>query len=95
MRAANLRAMNAAAPEVFRKGHTHVIGVNMAAPVIEIAGRDRYEDIMTPISLALAERCDAILRIGGASVGADQEVERQKAAGKHIYFSIEDIVDAE
>lgn len=92
-RAANLRTMNKAALEVFAKGHTPVIGVNMALPVIEVAGDDRFEEIMMPISLALAERCDAILRIGGASVGADQEVERLKAAGKSVYFSVDDIPD--
>ncbi len=93
-RAGNLRAMNDAALSVFRKGHTPVIGVNMALPMIESAGEDRFEEIMMPISLALAERCDAILRIGGPSVGADQEVERLKAAGKPVYRGIEDIPDA-
>lgn len=90
-RAANLRAMNDAALAVFEKGHTPVIGVNMALPVIESAGEERFEEIMMPISLALAERCDAILRIDGASVGADQEVARLKAAGKPVLLSIEDI----
>lgn len=93
-RPANLRAMNVAALEVSLKGHTPVIGVNMALPVIEVAGNDRFEEIMMPISLALAERCDAILRIGGASTGADQEVERLKAAGKRVYLSSQDIPDA-
>lgn len=90
-RAANLRATNDAALAVFEKGHTPVIGVNMALPVIESAGEERFEEIMMPISLALAERCDAILRIDGASVGADQEVARLKAAGKPVLLSIEDI----
>ncbi len=90
-RAANLWAMNEAALEVFQKGHAPVIGVNMALPVIGVAGDDRFEEIMMPISLALADRCDAILRIGGPSAGADQEVERLKAAGKPVYFSLEEI----
>ena len=92
-RADNLRAMNAAALRVFEKGHTPVIGVNMALPVIACAGEDRFEDLMMPISLALAGRCDAILRIGGPSVGADQEVERLKAGGKPVYFSVDDVPD--
>ena len=45
-----------------------------------------------PLSLALAERCDAFLRIGGASVGADQEMARFIAAGKPVYRSVEEIV---
>lgn len=92
-RSDNLRAMNEAALVVFQKGHTPVIGVNMALPVIGVAGDDRFEEIMMPISLALADRCDAILRIGGASVGADQEVERLRDAGKRVYFSVDDIAD--
>lgn len=93
-RAKNLRALNDAALAVFQKGHTPVIGVNMALPVIECAGEDRFEEIITPISLALAERCDAILRIGGPSAGADREVERLRAAGKPVYRSIEEIPPA-
>ena len=46
-----------------------------------------------PLSLALAERCDAFLRIGGASVGADQEMARFAAAGKSgVPRSVEEIV---
>ena len=93
-RAANLAAMNRAALEVFEKGHTPVIGVNMALPVIEAAGENRFEEIMMPLSLALADRCDAILRIGGPSVGADQEVARMNAAGKPVYFALNDVPEA-
>lgn len=90
----NLAAMNRAALAVFEKGHTPVIGVNMALPVIDAAGADRFDEIMTPISLSLADRCDAILRIGGPSTGADQEVERMKAAGRAVYFCLEDVPEA-
>ena len=93
-RAGNLAAMNRAALAVFEKGHTPVIGVNMALPVIEAAGADRFDEIMTPISLALADRCDAILRIGGPSTGADEEVARMKAAGKPVYFDLNDVPEA-
>ena len=90
-RAANLTAMNAAALSVFEKVHTPVIGVNMALPIINLAGEDRFEEIMMPVSLALADRCDAILRIGGVSAGADQEVERMKAAGKQVFRCVDDV----
>ena len=75
-RQANLDAMNRAAYEVFAKGHVPVIGVNMALPIIQVRGPEAYDEIMMPVSLALADRCDACLRIGGASRGADDEVER-------------------
>jgi len=92
-RAANLARMNEAALAVWRKGHVPVIGVNMALPVIAAAGGHAAADaeIMMPLSLALAERCDAFLRIGGASVGADQEMARFVAAGKRVFRSVDEI----
>ena len=92
-REANLLALNHAAYQVFRKGHIPIIGVNLALPVIQAAGPEMYEAIMMPISLALAERCDAILRIGGLSRGADDEVERVRARGGCVYQSVEEIPD--
>lgn len=100
-RAANLRAMNLAAVELLRRGHTPVIGVNMALPMIDAAEsvasakRDAepssFDEIMMPVSLALADRCDAVLRIGGPSAGADAEVERFRASGKAVFRSLEEI----
>jgi hypothetical protein len=90
-RDANLRAMNRAAYEVFRRGHVPIIGVNLALPVIEAMGPERFEEIMMPLSLAAAERCDAVLRIGGPSAGADREVEVIRARGGAVYRSLEEI----
>jgi hypothetical protein len=86
-RAENLRAMNRVALEVFRRGHVPIIGVNLALPVIEVAGPSAFDELMMPLSLALAERCDAVLRIGGPSSGADQEAERIRARGGAVYRS--------
>ncbi len=90
----NLRVLNEAAIEVFRRGHIPVIGVNMALPMIEAAGPESYDEMMMPVSLALAERCDAVLRIGGPSEGADQEVARFEARGLPVYRSIDDLPPA-
>lgn len=90
-RAANLRAMNAAAYEVFRLGHVPLIGVNMALPVIEAAGQEKHDELMMPISLALAARCDAVLRIGGPSKGADDEVNLIRSKGGAVYTRLEEI----
>ena len=92
-REANLLALNRAAYQVFRKGHVPVIGVNMALPVIQAAGPQVYDSVMMPLSLALADRCDAILRIGGLSRGADDEVERVRARGGRVYLGVEEIPD--
>jgi hypothetical protein len=91
VRAANLRAMNAAAHEVWKRGHVPVIGVNMALPVIEAAGADQFDAVMMPLSMALAERCDAVLRIGGPSKGADEELEAIRARGGQVFTRIEDV----
>lgn len=93
-RAANLRALNEAALAVFGRGHVPVIGVNVALPVIEAAGRGAYDRIMMPLSLALAERCDAVRRIGGVSVGADREVERFRDRGLPVYARADAIPEA-
>jgi len=92
-RAANLQRMNEAALAVFRKGHVPIIGVNLALPVIAAAGGDAASEaaIMMPLSLSLTERCDAFLRIGGPSVGADQEMARFATAGKPVFRSIEEV----
>src|SRR5262245_66655265 len=77
----NLLILNRAAFELFRKGHVPIIGVNLALPIVEAAGEEAYESVMMPLSLALSDRCDAVLRVGGLSRGADEEVGRISAAG--------------
>ena len=95
-RAARLSELNRAALAVLRRGHVPVIGVNMALPVIAAAGDtpEAFAEVMMPLSLALAERCDACLRLGGASAGADEEVARFRAAGKPLFFALEDVPTA-
>jgi hypothetical protein len=90
-RAHNLRALNRVALDVFRRGHVPIIGVNLALPVIETAGESAFDEIMMPLSLAVAERCDAVLRVGGASTGADLEVERIRARGGAVFTSVAEI----
>jgi hypothetical protein len=91
----NLAALNTAALALFRMGHVPVIGVNLALPMIEAAGgAEFYDEIMMPLSLAAAERCDAVLRIGGRSKGADDEVERFRARGRPVYRALAEIPKA-
>ena len=93
-RAANLRRLNAAALALFERGHVPIIGVNLALPLVEIAGGARFDAIMMPLSLAAAERCDSCLRIGGPSRGDDAEAARFRARGLPVYERIEDVPDA-
>jgi hypothetical protein len=87
----NRLRLNRTAVEVLRRGHVPILGINLALPLIESAGADRYDEIMLPLSLALAERCDAVLRVGGPSAGADAEVERITARGGAVYRSLDEL----
>lgn len=91
--AANLDVLNRAAIALFRAGHVPVIGVNMALPMIAAAGGGsaHYEELMTPLSIALVDRCDACLRLGGPSKGADEEVRQFQLAGRPVYRSFADV----
>jgi phosphopantothenate synthetase len=92
-KAANLKAMNKAAAEVYKLGHTPVIGVNAALLVAdELADLNRHE-VINNISFAVVERCDAILMIG-SSKGADTERDIIKAKGLPVYYSIDEIPKA-
>lgn len=84
----NLDVMNEAAAAVLRLGHIPVIGVNAALPVIECLGPDanRY-DAMMAISLALVDKCDAILVIGN-SPGVDRERDLIKSKGLPVYWDV-------
>lgn len=90
-RAANLAALNRAAAEVFDRGHVPIVGVNLALPVVVSAGEARYDEILQPLSNALAERCDAVLRIGGPSRGADAEVEIVARRSGRVFRSAAEI----
>jgi hypothetical protein len=87
----NLETLNRAAAEVLRLGHVPIIGVNAALPVVDFLGdnEDRYEAIMK-ISLAVVDKCDAILMIG-ESAGAKRERELIRAKGLPVYTSIAEI----
>ena len=87
--AANVAAMNRVALDVFRAGHVPVTGEALALPLVELAGSERVGDpifdaIFHPISRALVARCDAVVRTGGASAGADEMVELARRDGKLV-----------
>ncbi len=89
-KADNLKAMNIAAAEVYRKGHIPVIGVNTALLVAdELTDLNRHE-VINNISFAIVEKCDAILMIG-SSKGADVERDIIKAKGLPVYYSLDEI----
>ena len=46
---------------------------------------------MMPPSLRLVERCDACLRVGGPSRGADEKAARFRASGRPVYTALEEV----
>jgi hypothetical protein len=88
--------MNETALTLFRAGHLPVTGEALALPLIETAGSARpgdalFDEIFHPVAERLLARCDAILRIGGPSAGADRMVAQALAQGKRVYTSTADI----
>ncbi|MBM9510299.1 DUF4406 domain-containing protein [Streptomyces sp. KK5PA1] len=93
---ANVRAMNDVALTLFRAGHLPVTGEALALPLLQSAGgtlpgTPLFEEIFHPVAERLLARCDAVLRIGGASAGADMMVERARAQGKQVYAGLADV----
>lgn len=94
--AANLHAMQAAALQLFRAGHVPLTGEALALPLIELAGSREigdavFNEVFHPLARRLVARCDACLRIGGASQGADEMVALAQAHGAAIYHRLEDV----
>lgn len=87
--AANLTRLEEAAWPVFRAGHVPMIGEWVALPVLRSAGATGVTDplaeqVMYPTAQRLLEHCDAVLRLPGASKGADQDVAIAPPAGPAV-----------
>jgi hypothetical protein len=92
---ANVDAMTATALELHRRGHLPVMGEWFALPLIEAAEADgdanAYDAIFHPIAEQVLARCDACLRIGGPSEGADGMVATARRLGKAVITSIDEV----
>ena len=82
--------------DLYRRGHLPVMGEWFALPLIEQAqrdgqGGDPFDEIFHPVAERLLERCDACLRIGGPSEGADRMVATARRLGKTVYHEIGEV----
>jgi molybdopterin biosynthesis enzyme len=64
--------------------------------LIEAAGSKEvgdqiFNEIFHPIAVRLIDHCDAVLRIGGASSGADEMVRTAQDKGKIVFFNKSEI----
>lgn len=96
----NLERLEAVSLPLFRKGHLPVIGEWLALPLMHLAGSKNigdslWDEIQYPVAHRLLEKCDAVLRLEGASKGADNDVRIAKEKGLKIYYRLEDIPAAE
>ena len=94
--AANIHDMESYALPIFRLGHIPVLGEWFALPLVQLAGStqvgdEAFNEIFHPIAERLLNKCDAVLRVGGASQGADLMVRTAQEMGLHIYHSLEEI----
>jgi hypothetical protein len=96
----NVREMESYALPIFRAGHIPVLGEWLALPLVELAGSKQigeqaFNEIFHPIATRLLEKCDAVLRVGGASAGADEMVRVGRSLGLKIYSALDEIPKAE
>ena len=94
--AANRARLEAMALPIYERGHLPLIGEWLALPIIHAAGGREPGDAVFhayqyPVANRLLERCDALLRLPGASRGADMDVERARALGLPVYSSIAEL----
>jgi hypothetical protein len=94
--AENLRHLETASYPIFQAGHVPMIGEWVALPIWHTAGGGvvgdaLYDEIFHPVAGRLIERCDAILRLAGASKGADNDVRLAQERGIPVYYSMEEI----
>lgn len=92
----NLDRLEEAAWPLFRAGHLPMIGEWVALPVLASAGATGLNDplaqqVMYPTAHRLLQHCDAVLRLPGASTGADADVAIATELGLPVYTRLGDI----
>jgi hypothetical protein len=103
--ARNLERLEAASWPIYERGHVPMIGEWVALPILRVASTDASSaletgaeaagpiegDVMYTTAHRLLQHCDAVLRLEGASHGADQDVRIAEARGIPVYRSIDEI----
>jgi len=95
----NVAEMESYALALFRAGHIPMLGEWLALPLVHLAGSKKigdeaFNEIFHPIATRLLEKCDAVLRVGGPSAGADEMVRVGRALGLKVYSSPAEIAKA-
>lgn len=93
---ANVEYMTKIALDIYKMGHLPVLGEWFALPLIEAAGSTKtgdkvFTEMFHPVAVQLIDHCDAVLRVGGPSQGADDMIKFGKEKGKIIFSGINEI----
>ncbi|RLJ40021.1 DUF4406 domain-containing protein [Acidovorax sp. 106] len=94
--AANRARLEAAALPIYERGHLPLLGEWLALPIVHAAGGREPGDAVFhayqyPVAERLLARCDAVLRLPGASQGADMDVARAQMRGLPVYHHIDEL----
>ncbi len=97
--AANLARLEAAALPLFAKGHVPMIGEWVALPIWaalggRVVGDAAYQAILHPVAGRLLAHCDGVLRLPGASAGADNDVRIARERGLAVWFALDEVPGA-
>ena len=92
----NVDLMESYVLPIFRAGHIPILGEWLALPMARLAGSkmigdEAFHEIFHPIAVRLLEKCDAVLRVGGPSAGADEMLRVGKRLGLKLYSRLEEI----
>src|SRR5271155_2076060 len=92
----NVHQMESCALPIFRAGHIPILGEWLALPLVELAGSRKigdqaFNEIFHPIAVRLLGKCDAVLRVGGPSAGADEMARVGRNLGLKIFGKLAEI----
>jgi hypothetical protein len=95
----NVRTMESFALPIFRAGHIPILGEWLALPLVRLGGSKNlgdevFNEVFHPIAVRLLQKCDAVLRVGGPSAGADEMVRVGRSLGLAIYTDPGEIPNA-
>lgn len=96
----NLQRLQACALAIYQRGHMPMIREWAALPLAEQAGSTSIGDAVSlqflyPVAARLLAHCDAVLRIEGASHGADGDVRRALELGLPVYRDVAELPHVE
>jgi hypothetical protein len=98
--ARNVQVMEGYALPIFRAGHVPVLGEWLALPLVNLAGSrcvgdEPFNEIFHPIAERVLAHCDAVLRVGGASQGADLMLAVAREHGLQVFHMLSDVPGCE